>query len=137
MKQVLYWVDITVFLIFAGIMLAHWQWNTHYLIGIALAGAGLMLWITARLQLGKSFSVTAQAKKLVTHGLYARIRNPIYFFGGIAILGLLVAWGKLVLTLVFLVFYFLFQIPRAKLEAQVLEETFGDEYRRYRKQTWF
>lgn len=96
-----------------------------------------MLWITARLQLGKSFSVTAQAKKLVTHGLYARIRNPIYFFGGIAILGLLVAWGKLVLTLVFLVFYFLFQIPRAKLEAQVLEETFGDEYRRYRKQTWF
>jgi len=42
-----------------------------------------------------------------------------------------------VLTLGFLAFYLLFQTVRAKTEAQVLEQTFGDEYRRYRKQTWF
>jgi protein-S-isoprenylcysteine O-methyltransferase Ste14 len=29
------------------------------------------------------------------------------------------------------------QIIRARREARVLEEEFGDEYREYRKRTWF
>jgi protein-S-isoprenylcysteine O-methyltransferase Ste14 len=29
------------------------------------------------------------------------------------------------------------QIVRARREAQVLEEKFGDEYREYRNHTWF
>jgi protein-S-isoprenylcysteine O-methyltransferase Ste14 len=40
-----------------------------------------------------------------------------------------------------LFFFFLFLIPlqarRAREEARVLEDKFGEEYRAYRKQTWF
>jgi protein-S-isoprenylcysteine O-methyltransferase Ste14 len=47
---------------------------THLRIaGAILSVAGYILFITTRLQLGKSFSVTPQARELVTHGLRA---NP-------------------------------------------------------------
>ncbi|MCU1336486.1 MAG: hypothetical protein JWO19_2067 [Bryobacterales bacterium] len=52
-------------------------WTALRLAGAFLAVVGYILFVTARLQLGKSFAVTAQAKELVTHGLYSRIRNPI------------------------------------------------------------
>jgi hypothetical protein len=49
------------------------------------------LFVTARLQLGKSFAVTPQAKELVTLGLYSRIPNPIYVFVDVMIFGLILA----------------------------------------------
>jgi protein-S-isoprenylcysteine O-methyltransferase Ste14 len=57
-------------------------WTTPRIIGAAIFLCALPLFVLARLQLGASFSVTAQARKLVTTGLYSRIRNPIYVFGG-------------------------------------------------------
>jgi protein-S-isoprenylcysteine O-methyltransferase Ste14 len=137
LKSILYKIDVTVFLIFFGITLWYWRWSTRYLIGIVLAAAGFCLWLLARHQLGQSFAVTAQAKKLVTRGLYSRIRNPIYFFGGIANLGLFIAWGRVALTIVYLAFYCFSQLVRAKHEARALETAFGEDYRRYRAQTWF
>ena len=56
--------------------------------GAAMPAASLALLIVARLQLGASFSVQAKAKKLVTTGIYSRIRNPIYVFGGVLLVGL-------------------------------------------------
>src|SRR4029077_2733285 len=53
-------------------------WNGPRLAGSLFLLVGISLIFTARLQLGKSFSLTPQARKLVTHGLYSRIRNPIY-----------------------------------------------------------
>jgi len=87
--------------------------------------------------LGKSFSVTAQARKLVTTGFYSKIRNPIYFFGGVAFFGVFLAWGNPYSLVGFLALYFAMQILRAKKESAVLEEAFGDEYRRYKASTWF
>jgi protein-S-isoprenylcysteine O-methyltransferase Ste14 len=55
-------------------------WTALRIIGAILAVVGYVLLITARMQLGKSFSVIPQAKALITHGLYSRIRNPIYLF---------------------------------------------------------
>ena len=40
-----------------------------------------VLWVVARLELGRSFSVGAEAHELVTTGLYRHVRNPIYVFG--------------------------------------------------------
>jgi len=90
----------------------------------------------ARFQLGRSFSVTAQAKKLVTHGLYSRIRNPIYVFGAAAMAGLFLILQRPGLWVLFVVLLVL-QIVRAGKESQILEAKFGDEYRTYRSQTWF
>src|ERR1700722_9817874 len=66
-------------------------WTALRAAGVLLALGGYVLFVTARLQLGNSFSVTPQAKGLVTAGLYSRIRNPIYVFVDVMILGLILA----------------------------------------------
>jgi protein-S-isoprenylcysteine O-methyltransferase Ste14 len=113
----------------------HQPWPPLRIAGAVIALASLSLIVIARIQLGRSFSVRAKATRLVTTGLYARIRNPIYIFGCFIFLGLamfLPAWWLLLL----LILVIPMQIVRSRREAAVLEATFGDEYRRYRRQTW-
>jgi protein-S-isoprenylcysteine O-methyltransferase Ste14 len=114
----------------------HQPWTPLRTAGAIVALASLSLIVLARIQLGRSFSVRAKATRLVTTGLYARIRNPIYTFGCFFFLGLAMfvpAWWLLLALLVVIPM----QIVRSRREAAVLEATFGDEYRRYRQQTWF
>ena len=105
-------------------------------LGLALLVPAFAVWITARVQLGSSFSVAAKAKKLVTHGIYSKIRNPIYVFGTIFILGFILLVHKPIWLLLLPVIVPM-QIIRARKEARVLEDKFGDEYREYRGKTWF
>jgi protein-S-isoprenylcysteine O-methyltransferase Ste14 len=111
-------------------------WTVLRIAGAVLAIAGYSLLMTARLQLGKSFAISPQAKELVTHGLYARIRNPIYVSVGIMWFGVILA---LRLYWLFLPLFALLvmQVFRVGKEAKVLEEKFGLAYLAYRKQTWF
>jgi protein-S-isoprenylcysteine O-methyltransferase Ste14 len=111
-------------------------WTALRITGAILAMAGYSLFVTARLQLGKSFSVSPQAKELVTHGLYSRIRNPIYVFVGVMWLGLIVALRLYWLLLPFFALLVM-QMIRVGKEAKVLQERFGQTYLDYRKQTWF
>jgi len=110
--------------------------NTQRLVGMGLLVVGTAFVLLARMQLGRSFSIMPRAKKLVTRGLYSRIRNPIYIFGTIAIAGLLLILQipRLWILLIVLVAV---QVFRAGTEARALELRFGEEYRAYRKQTWF
>jgi protein-S-isoprenylcysteine O-methyltransferase Ste14 len=85
---------------------------------------------------GQIISVTAKASALVNRGLYSRIRNPIYVFGSCVIAGLILTLGRPAWLLVFLVLIPL-QIWRSRKESSVLEAKFGDEYRKYRAETWF
>ena len=102
-------------------------------VGVSLLAIGFTLWTLARFQLGKSLAVTAQAKKLVTSGLYSKIRNPIYVFSAFLVLALALTLQRPI-VLVFLVVLIPVQIMRARKEAAVLEAKFGKEYRRYRQQ---
>jgi protein-S-isoprenylcysteine O-methyltransferase Ste14 len=111
-------------------------WNWAHWLGLAIAAPALLLLFVARFQLGGSFSVTPQARQLVTYGLYSKIRNPIYFFGEIMIAGFFIALHKPLLLLV-LAIATPIQMVRARKEARVLEEKFGDEYRQYKQRTWF
>ncbi len=111
-------------------------WTATRVAGLVLVIPGFALWVTARVQLGRSFSLRAQAKELVTHGLYAKIRNPVYVFGALFILGFFLLINKPV-GLLLLVVIVPLQIFRARKEARVLEEKFGDAYREYRSKTWF
>jgi protein-S-isoprenylcysteine O-methyltransferase Ste14 len=104
--------------------------------GICLMISGLALWLVAQFQLGDSFSVQPKARHLVTHGIYSRIRNPIYVFSTILLVGAVLfteRFGMLVIVLAVAVM----QVLRTRAEAKVLEEKFGDEYREYRRKTWF
>ena len=134
--KILYWTDICIFLAFAIFVVSHEPWSARFLIGLGMAVAGFTLSILARIQLGQSFSIRPQARKLVTTGLYSKFRHPIYLFRGIALLGLFIAWGKLILLACFLLIYSL-QTLRARKEEKVLEQAFGEEYRRYKAGTWF
>jgi protein-S-isoprenylcysteine O-methyltransferase Ste14 len=104
--------------------------------GVCLMVVGFTFWTLARIQLGAAFSVTAKASILVTHGLYSRIRNPIYVFGSILIAGVCLFFQKPIALLVFLIIIPL-QIVRGRKEAGVLEAKFGETYREYRRATWF
>jgi|SRR5579864_1310254 len=111
-------------------------WTPMQIAGLVLSIAGFVLWTIARFQLGASFTVTAQARQLVSGGLYSRIRNPIYTFGSCVIVGLILLLGRPLWLLIFVVIIPL-QIWRARKEASVLEAKFGERYRAYRVSTWF
>ena len=111
-------------------------WTWMQTVGICLMIPGFLLWLTAHIQLGTSFSLTPQARKLVTRGLYSKIRNPIYIFSFVFLTGLALLLGRPLLLALGLVIVPM-QIVRARREAAVLEEKFGEEYRQYRARTWF
>ncbi len=111
-------------------------WHASRYIGTGLVLVALSGIAVARYQLGKSFSLKAEAHKLVTTGLYSKIRNPIYVFGMVLITGMILILGRPEGWLV-LVAAIVGQTIRARREAQVLETAFGDEYREYRRKTWF
>jgi protein-S-isoprenylcysteine O-methyltransferase Ste14 len=115
---------------------AHPPWTILRTAGLVLMAPALILLTAARINLGNSFSVTPQAKQLVTRGIYSRIRNPIYVFGTFVIAGLFLFLEQPWLLLL-LVPVLILQIIRARAEARVLEERFGEEYRRYKAATWF
>lgn len=111
-------------------------WDWQRCLGAVLILAGLVGIAVARYQLGRSFAVRAEAHTLVTHGVYSKIRNPIYVFGTVVIAGFVLVVDRPVGWMFVLVIVAL-QIVRARREARVLEAAFGDAYREYRSKTWF
>jgi len=119
-------------------LLLTWKtpWNAQRYIGSVLIVVGVSGIVLARFQLGRSFSIKAEAHALVTTGIYSKIRNPIYVFGLVMLIGLMLVLQKPALWIV-LVVVAVGQTVRARKEARVLEDAFGEEYREYRRKTWF
>ena len=113
----------------------HLPWTAWRIAGVAIAAPAFVLFIAARIELGRAFSVQAKATTLVTTGIYSRIRNPIYVFGALLILGLILWAGRPLLLLLFLVLIPR-QIARSRKEERVLPERFGAAYLEYKKKTW-
>ena len=130
------WFDVAATLVLVALAVRYGPRTVWFHAGLGLTAAAMPLWILARLQLGRSFSVTAQARQLVTHGLYAKLRNPIYFFGGLAYFGALVALQVWWLVLAWLALTPI-QVVRVRREEKVLAEAFGAEYAAWRAKTWF
>ncbi len=118
------------------IVLSGGSWDRWRVTGLVLLVMGMMLLTVARLQLGNSFSVTPQAKVLVTRGIYSKIRHPVYVFSAIALVGMAlyvpVHWLLLLLLPIIPM-----QVWRARREEKVLIARFGEEYTRYKATTWF
>jgi len=111
-------------------------WGPMRIAGACMIVFGLLMWTLARVQLGASFSVKAKARALVTRGLYSRIRNPIYVFGSMMIAGVCLFFLHPEYLLIFVAIVPM-QIIRARKESAVLEAAFGDDYREYKRRTWF
>jgi protein-S-isoprenylcysteine O-methyltransferase Ste14 len=98
---------------------------------LSLVGTGLSLF--ALVHLGRSFSVMAEARRLVTSGPYRIVRHPLYVFEGMASLGILIQFFNFYSVLIYLA-HCLLQFQRMKNEEAVLEGVFP-EYQAYRLTT--
>ncbi len=96
----------------------------------------LALLSVARFNLGDAFSADPRASRLVTGGLYRKFRHPIYLFSGTLMTAtvLYLDWWILLLPLGVI---FAQQDRRADAENQILAQTFGADWIKWRKRTWF
>ncbi len=95
---------------------------------------GSMLCILTVMDLGRSLSVMPEARKLVTHGLYRRIRHPLYLASEIATVGFFLQFRSWQ-TAPILAVHFYFQIRRMDWEEGILGKAFP-EYAEYQRRTW-
>lgn len=98
--------------------------------------AGGIINLTARYHLGSAFSIMPQAKKLVTRGLYAKIRHPIYYSVFLIYAGLSLLYRHWVIYLIFVIIIVI-QTVRIKKEEALLAKIFGQNYLDYKSSTWF
>ncbi|HCR70681.1 MAG TPA: hypothetical protein DIW23_04480 [Anaerolineae bacterium] len=70
-------------------------------------------------------------KKLIIHGLYRYVRNPIYLGALLVLLRYIFWFGSGLMILYFLFFFLAYQILITLIEEPILKNTFGKEYEEY------
>ena len=106
-------------------------------VGLTVGLSGIALWILAMAHLGKSLAVLPGAQRLVTHGVYRWLRNPVYVGINMTLFGLFLAVGSIYGMIYFFVVVVPLNFFRARAEAKALRQKFGDAYEAYRRKTWF
>jgi protein-S-isoprenylcysteine O-methyltransferase Ste14 len=106
------------------------------LLGAIVTLVGFAFVIVARRQLGGSFTAKAEARALITRGLYSRIRHPVYLFGVLGFCGIAICLRSIYFN-IYLVITILGLLWRIRRENRVLRERFGMAYADHRRQTWF
>lgn len=108
--------------------------------GILLILYGVTLWIRAVLV--AKLDDRIKENRLVTGGVYAHVRNPIYSAILFACTGALCMAGNLLFLPLFFVFWALMTVMMKKTEEKWLAARFGNEYTTYCKRVnraipWF
>jgi protein-S-isoprenylcysteine O-methyltransferase Ste14 len=88
-----------------------------------LGVAGMLIAVPAMATLGRSFSLTPQARALTTGGLYRVVRHPLYLGETLNVIGLTIVVGS-VAVVAALVVVVACQVVRATLEERLLRRTF-------------
>lgn len=129
------------------------QWSTllltilfreQYAGGVVLRGAGGLLillgtalWVLSRVALGQSFTTSLSPKGLVTTGIYAKLRHPMYVGGLLLYIGL----GLVFQSIIGLALTMLLVLPllvfSAVEEERRMVKNFGEKYLDYRAKTAF
>jgi len=97
----------------------------------ALGVTGMLIALPAMTSLRHSFSLTPQARTLVTGGLYRVVRHPLYLGETLNVIGLVVAVGSLTVVVATVVVV-AGQVIRAILEERLLRGTFPGYDRAFR-----
>jgi protein-S-isoprenylcysteine O-methyltransferase Ste14 len=99
--------------------------TTLRVISLVLIAAGWLLSVYVLFWLGRSFSVMAQARQLVTTGPYAIVRHPLYLCEEITVLGIALAHFSIAAVLIVAV-QWMFQLRRMSNEEKVLGASFPE-----------
>lgn len=103
--------------------------------GAALCAAGLVLFLSALISFGRSFRVGIDEEHpgaLVTSGVFAFSRNPIYTAFGCILLGIFLILPNWILLLYLTAGFWLFN-RQVLLEEASLKKIYGKEYMEYCK----
>jgi len=73
--------------------------------------------------------------KLITHGAFSIVRNPLYFFSLIGMTGVAFVSGHLVIIIAMPISFIVLYHFLIKREEEFLLETFGDDYKKYMETT--
>lgn len=103
------------------------------LVSAVLTLGGNAFAVVVLTQLRASFSIMAEARQLVTEGVYRMVRHPLYLAEEIAAIGIAMQFFSLS-TAAILAVQIGFQLRRMRNEEVILAETFP-EYRAYRART--
>lgn len=102
--------------------------------GLAIAAFGLVLVVVAVLQMRVAQTTVmprGAAQVLVTRGLFARVRNPIYLGDALILAGLSLYWGALAGLLLVAVFVVLINRRFIGPEEVALRGKFGQSFEDY------
>ena len=105
---------------------------------LILMGGAIGLFASSSRELGRNWSLVARMRsdhELIRTGPYARVRHPIYLGMLLFLLALAVALGHWVQLLLALPVFFIGTAIRTRLEDGLLEQSFGDSFRDYRRST--
>jgi protein-S-isoprenylcysteine O-methyltransferase Ste14 len=102
-------------------------------VSILLILSGTLFAVYSVLYLGRSFSIMAEARQLVTSGPYAHIRHPLYAGEGLAVVGLMLQYLSPLALLLFAILVG-WQVYRMNCEEEVLEGAFP-AYAAYKART--
>lgn len=109
--------------------------TSRVVIGAALVGGGLALVIPANLafrSVGTRVEPWKPSTALVTGGIFARLRNPMYVGGTLFLAGLAIALASDWMLVMTIVLAIVLHFGVVKREERYLEAKFGDAYGQYR-----
>lgn len=122
-----------------------WFDSTNYpislaqgLAGSAVAALGVFLFWRSHADLGRQFSPTLEVKEahaLVSHGIYSRIRHPMYSAAFLLAIAQLLLLGNFVVGPAFLLTFSILYFSRINQEEQMMLDHFGAQYAAYSKRT--
>lgn len=74
-------------------------------------------------------------KKLVTYGPFSVVRNPLYVFSLIGVLGISLMSNHIIIVIALPLLFYVMYVNLIKREEIFLKEAFGEEYTRYCEKT--
>ena len=112
------------------ITFANFQW-IFILIGILCFIIGITLWLKAVII--DRLDTHIIKNELVTTGVYAYVRNPVYSAFMFSCTGVLVIYGNLVLLVLPIIYWGFMTVLMKSTEEKWLENLYGKEYVQYRQ----
>jgi len=137
MKELILWLSTYLFVFLSSVFFKNQINCPHCIsIGIIIITIGFAIWILAKIEIEK-VKVEIVPDKLITTGIYSKIRHPLYLGVKIMAIGIALLFQSFTGLIFILLLLFPYHFYRIKREDVALAKKFGSKYLDYRKKTLF